>query len=121
MAVNTRAVLLLESDAAASPDTLTATRPFRVYDVHGVVSTQGGGGDTTTVQRQPAAGGGFNAVSSALAADAAVNALGAGQRTTSVAGAQDDFAVGDTFRVNNSGTGRLQVYTKIIPRAVTGA
>ena len=118
MAVIIRPVLLLESDAASSPDDFTATRPFRVYDAHGVVSTQGGGGDTTTVQRQPSAGGGFNAVSSALAADGAANTL---VRTTQVAVAQDDFVVGDTFRVLNSGTGRLQVYTKIIPRSINGA
>lgn len=118
MAVNIRPCLVIESDAAASPDDLTATRPFRVCDVHGVTSTNGGGGDTTTVQRQPAAGGGYVAVSSALAADGGASVV---QRTTSITGAQDDFAVGDSFRVANTGTGRLLVYAKIIPRAITGA
>lgn len=110
MAVNIRPTLCIESEGLQN-ETYTATRPFRVYDVHGVVTTQGGG-TTTTVQR------GATPVSSALNDDVVPGTLG---RTTSIATAQDDFAVGDVLNFTNSGAGRQIVYVAIIPRPITGA
>ena len=109
MAVNTRPVLAIESEGLQN-EALTATRPFRVYDVHGVVVTQAA--TTTTVQRAA------TPVSSALTDNAAAGSLA---RTTTLDLAQDDFAVGDVMNFTNSGAGRQIVYVAIIPRAITGA
>lgn len=119
MAVNTRAVLLLESGGGTSAtETLVATRPFRVCDVHGVVSVQGDAGNVTTLQRD--AGAGYNPISSALSTAGAANSL---VRTTTIVGTQDDVAVGNSVQWTTSGgdgTGRLIGYCKIIPRPITG-
>ncbi len=117
MAINVRPFLVLSSDGAVDPDDHVATRPFHVWDVHGMVRTQGGAGNVTNVSREPAAGGGFVALSSNLASDGAVGTL---VRTTSLAAATVDFVVGDTLRINDSGTGLLRMCIKIIPRLITG-
>lgn len=110
MAVNTRATLLIESEGLQN-ESLTATRPFRVYDVNGVIVNSVA--STTTVQRNGVA------VSSALADNAgAANTV---TRTTTIDLAQDDFAVGDVMLFSNSGAGREIVYVSIIPRPITGA
>lgn len=109
MAVNIRPCLVIESEGLAN-EALTATRPFRVYDVHGQVVTQAV--TTTTVQRAA------NPVSSALTDNAAAGSVA---RTTSIVIAEDDFAVADVMNFTNSGAGRQNIYVAIIPRAITGA
>jgi hypothetical protein len=110
MAVSIRAVLLLESEGLAN-ETYTAVRPFRIYDFHGVVSTQAA--TTTTLQRQALGAGAFNAVSSALSDNAAAGTVA---RTTTLVPAEDDVAPTDVLSVTNSGAGRQVTYTAIVPR-----
>lgn len=112
MATAIKAILLIETDGTlaggAGNDDLTVNRPFTVYDVHGVIVTQGA--TTTTVQK------GAAAISSALDDNAAVGTL---RRTTSISLASNaQFASGDIFRVAYSGAGREAVYTAIIPRSL---
>lgn len=122
MAVNTRAVLLLESDGGLN-DTLVATRPMRIYDFHIVVTNAGNGGNVCTLRRD--SGGGYQNVSAALVTSDVAGSLGTpNQRTASLALAEDDVAVGDSLQLTNSGgdgTGRCIGYIKIIPRPITGA
>jgi len=114
MAVNIRAVLVLESEGGAS-ETYTATRPFRIYDFHGTVVTQAA--TTTTLDRQALGTGGFTAVSSALTDNAAAGTLA---RTVSIDPAEDDVVATDVLRFTSSGAGRQNGYVAIIPRLLAG-
>ena len=119
MAVNIRDVLLVESDGAAANEDLIATRPWLVYDAHGVCSADGDNGNVTTLQR--GVGGVFVALSSAL--DTA-NGGGLLTRTASLTLAQQNFAPTDVLRWAATGgdtLGRLLGYARIIPRPIAGA
>jgi len=116
MAVETRAILVLESDGAANPDDYTVTRPFRVWDVHGVEAVNGLA--TTTISRQALGTGAFNALSSAISSGGGVGTLA---RTTLLAPAQYNCLPTDVLRILDAGAGRLLCYIKIIPRLIAGA
>lgn len=109
MATNIRPTLLIESEGLQN-ETYTAARPFRVYDVHGVIVTQAA--TTTTVQRTGVA------LSSAMSDNSAANTV---VRTTTLDLVQDDFAVAEVMTIANSGAGRQIVYVDIIPRPIAGA
>ena len=115
MAVNPRACLVIESDGATATESLVVTRPFRLYDAHGVVRVQGNAGNTTAINRQTA-GGGFQPAATPMATTGAVGAL---VRCTIIQVAQEDFIAADGFQFANTGgdtTGRLLGYASILPR-----
>jgi len=116
MASKLSPILVIETDGSVVDDTYTCTRPFHVYDVHGLVTNQVA--SNTTVQRQTGGTGAFNALSSALTDNAAAGTLA---RTTSLATAEDAFAVGDVLRGGSSGLGRQALFIAIVVDPITGA
>jgi hypothetical protein len=121
MAVNIRAVLLLESNMATVPDTYTCTRPLGFFDVHAQVTTQGVVDDATVVERQAGGAGGFNAASGVMTETN--GAVGTLVRVASMVTAQDVWVPTDVIRVNHAvgNTVRANHYLAIIPRPITGA
>jgi len=120
MASTLSPTLLLEFDMATLPDDYTCTRGFLVIDVHDQVTVQGAGGDATQVQRQAGGTGAFTALCTLTQTNDAVGTI---HRATSIAPAQDAFAVGDVMRVNHSAgnTSRANHFVKVLPDAIAGA
>lgn len=123
MASSVRAILLIELDTPTpivSPDaTLTATRPFFVYDAHTITTTQGALNDATIVARQAGGSGGFNAVTGNMVQSN--GGVGDVVRAPSLVAAQQGFIVGDVMRQDFAvgNTVRAQGYVRIIPRPIT--
>lgn len=109
MAVKIRAVLLIEAaPAAGATDTLTATRPFRIYDYVGQITIQAA--DNTVVT---------NGVTSVFG-NLSNNGGGAGTlvRATTIDPATDDVIAGDLLNVAAGAVGTQNSYISIIPRAL---
>jgi len=120
VAVNFRAVLLLESDMAVVPDTYVVTRPMRLYDFHGYVTTQGNINSETVLQRQSLGTGAWTGAAGTLTYTN--DPVGTLVRTASIVPAQQNWLPTDVVRINweVGNTVYANHYVKVIPRLIAG-